>query len=514
MKDPSSERKAAQKSEERIHYAEALTLLRKCSETKNIDDALKIITNEACKLAGGKGGSIWLVSSEDPSKIILRWTYRPEGPNKVGSSCYTNKLDADGKYDGLTGWVFATGKPLCIQNISDQTEIGNYPHLKWIDKYGGFNQAVEKENQKHFMAVPIFSCHSIRNVIGVLRLGATNTKKPFDNSHLHILQTYSGYISGLLTNLIKREEEKKLIDMFFAVASQADIDTLLDESVRTIPIVMDGSYSSIFLRNDEGEFCLEATNAPHLQQYIRKNAKASCLKYKPGIGKTGTVGLTGKSCRQSGNITSSANVSHDLCECGVSSSAFLCSPIWDRNTPPNGVVRVVRDLQNGQEFDEEDEHFLEGFGQKLHKCLSINGYFTKGTCFVLMPFGKGLDGIYHNVVKPTVQEFGFVCNREDEYPSIGNLQPGIVSHIANATFIIADLTMKNPNVFYELGIAHTLNKVVILISQEECPADVRHWKYISYSDKLEHAKVLESEIRKAINEALNKNLIMNSQKRS
>jgi hypothetical protein len=40
----------------------------------------------------------------------------------------------------------------------------------------------------------------------------------------------------------------------------------------------------------------------------------------------------------------------------------------------------------------------------------------------------------------------------------GYLSTGIVSHIANANFIIAEVTENNPNVYYELGIAHTLEK--------------------------------------------------------
>jgi hypothetical protein len=354
----------------------------------------------------------------------------------------------------------------------------------------------------------------MRSVIGVLRLAATSTDKAFDQSQLQLLQTYSGYISGLLTNLVKSEEERILLDRFFTVASESDLDILLDEAARTIPIVLDGSHSSIFLRDDAGDFCLEATSAPHLQKYTRRSANNLCLKYKPGAGKTGTVGLTGKTCRVSGNILSSVGISPELCECGASSGAFLCSAVGEMGTPPDGVVRVVRDLKVGQGFDMDDERFLDGFGQKLHKCLSIHGFFTKGTCFVIMPFGKGLDGIYANIVKPTVQEFGFVCKREDEFPSLGKLQTGIVSHIANASFIIADLTGGNPNVYYELGIAHTLDKLVFLISQEPAPTDVKHWKYINYIDRLESARLLQDEIRKAITEAIDTNRIIGIRKRS
>lgn len=54
--------------------------------------------------------------------------------------------------------------------------------------------------------------------------------------------------------------------------------------------------------------------------------------------------------------------------------------------------------------------------------------------------------------------------------------------IRNATVLIAELTSKNPNVFYELGLAHALEKPVILVSsnQEDVPFDLRHIRVILY----------------------------------
>ena len=98
-------------------HEQALALLQKCSDAKTTDEALKIITDEACVLVGGRGGSIWLVSADDPNKIVLRWTYHhSHASSAIGLSSYTNKL-TDGYYDGLTGWVFATGKALCLRDI-------------------------------------------------------------------------------------------------------------------------------------------------------------------------------------------------------------------------------------------------------------------------------------------------------------------------------------------------------------------------------------------------------------
>ena len=502
MKHPSNASHSG--STPKVDPEQALTLIRKCSEAKTIDDALRIITDEACVLVDGRGGSIWVVSSDDPTKIVLRWTYRTEGPNKVGESFYTNTKDAEGYYDGLTGWVFAKAKPLCLRDITDKAEISLHEHLKWIDKYGGYSKANDPTNHKHFMAVPIFSCRSAKKVIAVLRIGDTNKScKPFDQANLQLLQTYAGYISGLLTSYIKREEEKTLIGRLFTMAGKFDLDSLLDETVRAIPIVMDGSYCSIFIRDPTtGDFCLLSTSALDLQVYTRRLAKEQCLKYKPGSGKTGAVALDGKTCRVSGNITSSAGVSPELCECGTTSSAFLCAAIRDKNQAPVGVVRVTRELAVNEAFDVADEQFLESFAEKLYHCLSMHGFFTKGACFVVMPFGKRLDDIYTNIIKPSVEKFNLVCRREDEYPSSGLLTAGIVSHIADATLVVADLTGNNPNVYYELGIAHTLKKFVILLSQDTAPSNIQNWKYIHYDNKAGQASVLSRNLSTAINEAL------------
>ena len=484
-------------------HEKALSLLRDCSEAKNIDEALQIITNQACVLVGGKGGSIWLRSSKDPSKIVLRWTYRPRGPNIVGNSFYTNKRDDNGYYDGLTGWVFATGQALCLEDITSKKEISKYPHLQWKDKYNGYKESRDKRKQKHFLAVPIRSCRVKKEVIGVLRIGASNTPRPFQPSDLQLLETCAGFISGLLTNYLKREEERTLIERLFTAASESGLELLLDETAKTIPLVMDGSHCSVFLKDQQDDFCLEATSAPHLQEFVRKRAKQSCLKYKLGEGKTGRVALTGNSVRVSGNIKSEGGKSASLCECGTTSGAFLAVAIREKEEKkPIGALRVVRSLEISEEFSKEDERFLEGFGQKLYRCLSIHGYFAKGTCFVITPLKQPFNDIYHTIIKPTVEKYDFICRRENEYGAVGGLTTGIVSHIASASFVVADITGDNRNVYYELGVAHTLDKTAILISQTDPPSDLVYWKYVPYENAVGAASGLASDIESAIREGI------------
>ncbi len=68
----------------------------------------------------------------------------------------------------------------------------------------------------------------------------------------------------------------------------------------------------------------------------------------------------------------------------------------------------------------------------------------------------------------------------------------VVSLIDRSRIVIADCTGRNPNVFYEIGIAHTLGREVILITQNEgdVPFDLRHLRYVHYLNNGEGLAVL------------------------
>jgi hypothetical protein len=110
------------------------------------------------------------------------------------------------------------------------------------------------------------------------------------------------------------------------------------------------------------------------------------------------------------------------------------------------------------------------------------------TCFVSMPFAPEFDEVYA-AIKDAVKgpEVGFVsCWRADERHGGGHILDDVVDGIARAEVIIADVTSHNPNVFYELGIVHTVKdaRAVIIITQareEALPFNVRDLRCISYS---------------------------------
>lgn len=90
-------------------------------------------------------------------------------------------------------------------------------------------------------------------------------------------------------------------------------------------------------------------------------------------------------------------------------------------------------------------------------------------CFVIAPFSEDRTSVFREYIQPTVEKFGLACLRVDSVQTNRGIVENIWRSICEARFIIADLTGANANVFYELGVAHTVGKEVILI--EERPAD-------------------------------------------
>ena len=76
--------------------------------------------------------------------------------------------------------------------------------------------------------------------------------------------------------------------------------------------------------------------------------------------------------------------------------------------------------------------------------------------------------------------------------------------IYGARAVIAECTGRNPNVFYEIGIAHTLGKPVILTTQttEDVPSDLRNIRYIHYQYTPPGMKLFETTLQKTLSETL------------
>jgi hypothetical protein len=113
-----------------------------------------------------------------------------------------------------------------------------------------------------------------------------------------------------------------------------------------------------------------------------------------------------------------------------------------------------------------------------------------------MPFGGYFDEYYNSIYKPIIQNNGLTSIRADNLYTTRLIIDDIVEEIQKSYIVLADVTGKNPNVNYELGIAHALGKPVILITQNlaDLPFDYQNVRAILY-DPLSPIKMEEFKTR-------------------
>jgi hypothetical protein len=121
----------------------------------------------------------------------------------------------------------------------------------------------------------------------------------------------------------------------------------------------------------------------------------------------------------------------------------------------------------------------------------------KSFCFVLMPFEDNFEDIYQLGIKESCTKAGAYCERVDEQIYHETILERIYNQIAKADFIIADMTGRNPNVFYEVGYAHALGKATLLLTQnaDDIPFDLKHYPHIVYNNKI---SILKNELTNRI----------------
>lgn len=102
--------------------------------------------------------------------------------------------------------------------------------------------------------------------------------------------------------------------------------------------------------------------------------------------------------------------------------------------------------------------------------------------FVIMPFADRLQPVFSDHIKKVADDVGVTVTRADDFFKSGSIITDIFNALYSARVVIADCTGRNPNVIYELGIAHALGRPVIIITQEmdDVPFDIRHLRCIEY----------------------------------
>jgi hypothetical protein len=103
---------------------------------------------------------------------------------------------------------------------------------------------------------------------------------------------------------------------------------------------------------------------------------------------------------------------------------------------------------------------LRQFGSKVIHRMS------QPTAFIIMPFAEQFEDLWHFGIRETLAGLGFVCVRADQITSPGFIVSQVYDQILSADLIVAEMTGRNPNVFYEVGWAHALGKPTILCASK------------------------------------------------
>jgi len=120
----------------------------------------------------------------------------------------------------------------------------------------------------------------------------------------------------------------------------------------------------------------------------------------------------------------------------------------------------------------------------------------KPIAFVILPFAQDFGDVYIAFIKASLETAGFEVMRADDIRSQQNILKDIVTGIAQSDLIVADLTDANPNVYYELEIAHALGKRVVLLIQDldELPFDLRAYRVILYDTHFARIEAARKEL--------------------
>ncbi|RWX52731.1 hypothetical protein [Photobacterium chitinilyticum] len=122
-------------------------------------------------------------------------------------------------------------------------------------------------------------------------------------------------------------------------------------------------------------------------------------------------------------------------------------------------------------------------------------------CFVIMPISDqaGYDSghfhlVYEDIICPAIKAAGMVPIRADESKGTNLIQLDILKRVIDSPITICDISSKNPNVFYELGMRQAFDLPTVLLKDDitDAPFDISVLRYCSYSKEMRHRQVLEA----------------------
>ena len=171
--------------------------------------------------------------------------------------------------------------------------------------------------------------------------------------------------------------------------------------------------------------------------------------------------------------------------------------VWKREaTPPRSSGAEVSGAPlRVPKFEQvQTESVLHGYGVEIER----------GTGFVLLPHTDEFTGIFEYAITPAMEANGIVVKKAEDIYQPGPILEQVWERIRKAEVIVADLSGKNANVIYELGLCYGIQRCPILLVRDpaELPFSLRNLRYIEYGDSAEGTANLKRRLTATIEEFL------------
>jgi len=187
-----------------------------------------------------------------------------------------------------------------------------------------------------------------------------------------------------------------------------------------------------------------------------------------------------------------------LTEQELTSAGVHCDPDSRQLLEDAGVVTRIRDEY---ELSKPARKILSTFTVAQGPKDSIDIRVDYPEVFVVMPFSKPWsDKVFSKMFEPGIRDADFLVSRGDSIVRVGDLSTNVWWKITQAGLIVADVSVPNPNVYYEIGLADALGKSVFLFKQDAVtlPADFSGIHYYTYdlNDLATGRRKLAGELKK------------------
>ncbi|WP_022943308.1 hypothetical protein [Psychromonas hadalis] len=167
----------------------------------------------------------------------------------------------------------------------------------------------------------------------------------------------------------------------------------------------------------------------------------------------------------------------------------------------SNIELIIDDVQvcsaNANFHNSQVELLYRGVAEAKVKDFKIIKQLPKA--FIVMQFTDEFNSLYVEIIKPICEKFGYEVVRADNMFTNGVLIEDITSAIRDCSLVLADITPDNPNVYYEVGYAHAINKPTIMLCDKvrsKLPFDVSGFRCIFYSNSISGKSQVESSLIK------------------